>query len=346
MNKLIKKAAIIAMSEVLTFSMMPSISAKAAKKKLFVNKVYDTTTQVKGKTKKKYQVRVIIGKQTYKANASKTGNFSVKIPKQTAGESLIVKTYRKSGRRWKYYTKKKVSILAKTISVKKFSKSSKYIKGYARPKYKIRLTMNGKTYTKKAGSKTGYFAVKMKKAAGNATGTIKLYDTKGKYVKTYKIKAESDYTQNGKPYNGKVPGLSDPINVEDFNNRLNSTNTFKDNSIYYRYDITKSFSDVCSGYGRGSCGYISTYLGRSNNEESMWFTAKNGVTLYYMTFESGDLRNTPIPGPSNKAEIIKSGETVQIDPKFKDAEGHISRLAIKIVGYKNGKPVIMVSELL
>lgn len=334
------------MSGILTVSMMPSVSAKAAKKKLSVNKVYNTATQVKGKTKKKYQVRVIIGKQTYKANATKKGNFSVKIPKQTAGENLIVKAYRKSGRRWKYYTKKKVCILAKTISLKKFSKTSKYIKGYARPKYKIKLTMNGKTYTKKACSKTGYFAVKMKKAAGNATGTIKLYNTKGKYVKTYKIKADSDYMQNGKPYNGKIPGLSDPIDVEEFNNRLNSTNTFKDHSIYYKYDITKSFSNVFYGYGRGRCGYISYYLGRSNNEESMWFTAKNGVTLYYMTFKSGDLRNTPIPGPSNKAGIIKSGETKQIEPEYKDAGGSISCLPIKIVGYKNGKPVMMVSEFL
>ena len=79
---------------------------------------------VKGKTKKKYQVRIQIGKMTYKATANKKGNYSVKIPKQAAGKTLTVKAYFKKGKKWKAYTKKKVDVLAKTISIKRFYKSS------------------------------------------------------------------------------------------------------------------------------------------------------------------------------------------------------------------------------
>ena len=81
------------MSGVLAVSVLPAMPAQAAKKKLSVNKVYDTATVVKGKTKKKYQVRIRIGKMTYKSTASKKGNYSVKIPKQEAGKTLTVKAY-------------------------------------------------------------------------------------------------------------------------------------------------------------------------------------------------------------------------------------------------------------
>lgn len=343
MNKLVRKAIVTAMCGMLAVSMLPAIPAQAAKKKLSVNRVYDTASKVKGKTKKKYQVRISIGKKTYKSTANKKGNYSVKIPKQAAGETLTVKAYRKKGKKWKYYTKKNVYILAKTISVQRFYKTSTYIKGYVRPRYKVKITINGKTYTKKASSKKGYFAVKMKKAAGNATGTIKLYNTKGKYIKSYKIKACSDYMKDGKPYTGKVPGLTDPIDLDSFNRKLNSARAFEDHSIYHRFDITKSYSSVLLGNGKGKCGYVSRYLSPSNDEDHVWFTAKNGVTLYYKTFKSKDMRNTPVPGPSNCDGKIEEIQPEQFD-LIKDSKKNNYYLPIKIVGYKNGKPVLIYSD--
>lgn len=357
MKELLKKITFLAMSAALTFSLLPAVPAQAAKKKLSVNKVYNTTTRVKGKTKKKYQVRIKIGKKTYKATASKKGNYSVKIPKQAAGKALTVKAYRKKGKKWKYYTKKKTYVLAKTITVSKFSKTSKTIKGYARPKYKIKVTMNGKTYTKKASSKKGYFSIKMKKAAGNATATIKLYNTKGKYVKAYKKKAynassgsnnaaKSEYTQNGKPYTGKMPGLMDPINVAEIERKANSTQTYTNHTIYCESDTTKNFYDLFSGYGHGKYGYVPYYMRDWSDNEYQWYTAKNGVTLYYVTAKIGNMQTIPTPDaskPETYEGVIKSGQTGEFSPTFRDSDRNIANMGIKIVGYKNGKPVMFYS---
>lgn len=354
MNKLVKKAVIMAMSGVLTASMLPALPVQAAKKKLSVNKVYDTTTKVKGKTKKKYQVRIKIGKKIYKATATKKGNYSVKIPKQAAGKTLYVRAYKKGGK--KYYTKKKFYVLAKTISVKKFSKSSKYLKGYARPKYKIKVTMNGKTYTKKASSKKGYFSIKMKKAAGNATAMIKLYNTKGKYVKAYKKKAynassgsnnaaKSEYTQNGKPYYGKLPGLEDPIDLSAVERKMNDASSYVNNTIYCTSDVTKNYYNLVYGAGRGKYGYVLYYMSSSSDNEWQWYTSKNGVTLYYNTGISKNLGNIQTPTPENYKGKIESGQTVRFDPTYRDQSSDIAYLAIKIVGYKNGKPVMYSSEV-
>ena len=357
MNKLVKKAVIMAMSGVLTASMLPALPAQAAKKKLSVNKVYDTTTKVKGKTKKKYQVRIKIGKKTYKATATKKGNYSVKIPKQAAGKALTVKAYRKKGKKWKYYTKKKTYVLAKTISVSKFSKTSKTIKGYARPKYKIKVTRNGKTYTKKASSKKGYFSVKMKKAAGNATATIKLYNTKGKYVKSTKKKAynasssgsnnaaKSDYTRNGKPYYGKLPGLEDPIDLSAVERKMNDASSYVNNTIYCESDTTKNFYNLFSGYGQGEYGYVPYYMKDWSDNEYQWYTAKNGVSLYYVTAKTGKMQTIPTPDaskPETYEGVIKSGQTGEFSPTYRNSR-NLAYMGIKIVGYKNGKPVMFYS---
>ncbi len=355
MNKFVKEAVVTVMSAALAVSMLPALPAQAAKKKLSVNKVYNTTTRVKGKTKKKYQVRIKIGKKTYKATAIKKGNYSVKIPKQAAGKTLYVRAYKKGGK--KYYTKKKFYVLAKTISVKKFSKNSKYIKGYARPKYKIKVTMNGKTYKKKASKTKGYFSIKMKKAAGNATAMIKLYNTKGKYVKAYKKKAynassgssnttKPDYTQNGKPYTGKMPGLMDPINVAEIERKANSTQTYTNHTIYCESDTTKNFYDLFSGYGHGKYGYVPYYMRDWSDNEYQWYTAKNGVTLYYVTAKIGNMQTIPTPDaskPETYEGVIKSGQTGEFSPTFRDSDRNIANMGIKIVGYKNGKPVMFYS---
>lgn len=156
------------------------VPVQAAKKKLTVNRVYEQSTRIKGKTKKKYRVKVKIGKKTYQAKASKKGKFSIKVPKLKVGKSYTVKVYKGK----KYYTKKKFYVIAKKLVVNNFKTSSKTISGYTRPSYRVKVTIGGKTYTVKASKTTGYFKVKLKKKAGSSKAAIKVYNTKGKTFTT------------------------------------------------------------------------------------------------------------------------------------------------------------------
>ena len=120
--RMIKKSIVVATA--LFFSMtMIQTNVDAASKKLKVNTVYDTTTKIKGKTKKKYLVKVKIGEKIYKKKASKKGNFTITIPKQRAGKKLTVKTYRKKHKKWKLYAKKTITVKKKTV---KATTKSKY----------------------------------------------------------------------------------------------------------------------------------------------------------------------------------------------------------------------------
>lgn len=334
---------IMAAIMVLFFSvtLLPTADVSAAKKKLTVNKVYNTTTKVKGKTKKKYQIRVKIGKKTYKKTASKKGNYSLKIPKQSVGKSFYVKAYRKKGKKYKYYAKKKVYVLAKTISVSKFSKSSKTIKGYARPKYTIKVTMNGKTYKKKASKTKGAFTIKMQKVAGNATATIRLYNTKGKYVKTYKKKAynvSQNTTNTTKPTKPSVqtPG-EDAINEAQVQKDISTAkNTGKviDKSYLYKYAYYIRPSD---GFIHiGSTKYYRTYDADGAHAK---FTAKNGVTLYGCVGVGG-LDNVKEPTQDTYDFKLMSGQTKKYEGSdFKEIPGQ--NLFFKIRGYKNGRLVLL-----
>lgn len=119
MRKLKKCMVLFLTAIVMITSMIP---VSAAKKKLTVKTVYNTSTKIKGKTKKRYQIRVKIGKKTYKKKAGKKGNFTITIPKQKAGKKLTVKAYRKKNKKWKLYAKK--TIIVKKTTVK--NTKSKY----------------------------------------------------------------------------------------------------------------------------------------------------------------------------------------------------------------------------
>lgn len=337
--KVLKRTAAMTLTAILSLSLLPGTGVKAAKKKLSVNKVYNTTIKVKGKTKKRYQVRIKIGKKTYKATASKKGNYSVKIPKQAAGKTLTLKAYRKKGKKWKYYTKKKTYVLAKMISVKKFSKSSKYIKGYARPKYKIKITMNGKTYAKRASSKKGYFSIKMKKAAGSATATIRLYNTKGKRVKTYSKKAYN--AVNSKPStNTKLPSKEDPINEVQLQKDIDQVNRTgkdimgSDEKSGYRYFIGTE--------GWISVGYVMNYMYTEADGAHAQFKARDGITLY---FTMSPHRLTKFDWPTHEKYDFKleSGQTRRFQgTEFQSLPD--TNLYYKVKGYKNGKLIMMESS--
>lgn len=106
---------------------------QAVKKKLSVNKVYDTTTKVTGKTSKNSLVKIKIGKKVYKKRATKNGKFKIKIPVQKVGKTFWVRSYHKKNEKWKFLKKQKVHVLTKNLKVERFSKKARIIKGYARP---------------------------------------------------------------------------------------------------------------------------------------------------------------------------------------------------------------------
>ena len=79
-----------------------------------------------------------------------------------------------------------------------------------------------------------------------------------------------------------------------------------------------------------------------SDNQWQWYHAKNGITLYYITATTGDLRNTPTPDcndPTTYEGKIESGQTGKFSPTYKGSRD-LSYLGIKIVGYKNQKPVI------
>lgn len=155
---------------------LPAVNVEAASKKLSVNRVYEQSTRIKGKTKKRYTVKVKIGGKTYQAKANKKGRFSIKVPKVKVGKKYTVRAYK--GR--KYYAKKTVYVIARKVKVNSYKPTSKAITGYTRPSYKVKIGVSGKTYTVKAGKSSGYFKVKLKKAAGSSKIAVKVYNTKGK----------------------------------------------------------------------------------------------------------------------------------------------------------------------
>ena len=151
--------------------------------KLSVNRVYENATRITGKTRKKNTVKVKIGKKTYKAKANKKGKFTIKIPRVAAGKKYTLKSYKGK----KLYKTKKVYVIAKSLKINPYTPNSRSISGYVRPAYKVKVTLNSKTYTKKADKNSGYW--KVKPGAGKSVGTdvnIKVINTKGKVVKDAK----------------------------------------------------------------------------------------------------------------------------------------------------------------
>ena len=199
---------------VMCLCMAVPINVCAANQKIKVNPVYQNSKVIKGKTKKRYRVQAKIGKKKYQTKADCKGNFRLRIPKQSVGKSFYIKVYR--GKR--YILKKKIHVLTKSIKVQKFSIKNKIIKGYARPGYRIKITMNHKSYQTKASRVKGSFKIQMKRPAGNATAKISLYNKKGKYIKSAKYSAYNKKSnkkdQNTKKAQYTTPDCNDPTTYE------------------------------------------------------------------------------------------------------------------------------------
>ena len=119
----VKKSVVVVIMMLFSMMLFSMTNVHAANKKLKVNKVYTTTKKIKGKTKKKYLVKVKIGKKIYKKKASSKGNFTIPIPKQKVDKKLTVKAYRKKNKKWRLYAKKTITVKKKTV---KATTKSKY----------------------------------------------------------------------------------------------------------------------------------------------------------------------------------------------------------------------------
>lgn len=116
--KRIKEILVVTMVLFFSIIMIPTTNVSAARKKLKVSTVYNTTTKIKGRTKKKSLVKVKIGKKIYRKKSSAKGNFSIKIPKQRVGKKLKVRVYKKKNKKWKLYTTK--NLVVKKKNTKKY----------------------------------------------------------------------------------------------------------------------------------------------------------------------------------------------------------------------------------
>lgn len=169
-----------------------SIVLKNVKPTLSVQRIDTSTTKVKGSTVAKSQIRVKVGKKTYKGKAKSNGDFAIKIKSKKAGTKVTVSVVTPEG-----YTNSKVKKIVKTYGYPELAKyvyrSSKTAKiniygGNKGDKLKIKI--GSKTYTKKIKSnkKKQKASVKIKKASAGTKIKITLYDKFGKKKDSYTSK--------------------------------------------------------------------------------------------------------------------------------------------------------------
>ena len=187
-----------------------NVNVSAATKKLSVNRVYENATVIKGKTKKKNVVKVKVGKKTYKVKANKKGKFKVKVPKVKAGKKYTVKSYKKK----KLYAKKTVYGIAKTVKVNKFTPSSRTISGYTRPSYKVQVTVNGKTYTKKANANSGAWKMTLSKKIGSDNVKVRVIKKNGKTFTVTTAEHTHDYKPVYKTVHHDAQGHYETVKVD------------------------------------------------------------------------------------------------------------------------------------
>lgn len=204
--------------------------------KLSVNRVYENATRITGKTRKKNTVKVKIGKKTYKAKANKKGKFTVKIPRVAAGKKYTLRSYKGK----KLYKTKKVYVIAKSLKINPYTPNSRSISGYVRPAYKVKVTLNSKTYTKKADKNSGYW--KVKPSSGKRVGTnvsIKVINTKGKVVKDAK-KHQHDFEPVYKTIHHDAVGHYETVTVPALDEEKETSHDF---CLKDGFDLTQDYLD-------------------------------------------------------------------------------------------------------
>ena len=184
----VKKSIVVVTMMFFSMILFSMTNVHAANKKLKVNKVYTTTKKIKGKTKKKYLVKVKIGKKIYKKKASSKGNFTIPIPKQKVGKKLTVKAYRKKNMKWKLYAKKTITVKKKTVKATTKSKYPGKEDAIDLEQVKKDLATGKKIHKADLGSGKGkyYYSVNYGSCKGSArVGYVDDYidvDTDGEFV--------------------------------------------------------------------------------------------------------------------------------------------------------------------
>ena len=184
----VKKSIVVVTMMFFSMMLFSMTNVHAANKKLKVNKVYTTTKKIKGKTKKKYLVKVKIGKKIYKKKASSKGNFTIPIPKQKVGKKLTVKAYRKKNKKWKLYAKKTITVKKKTVKATTKSKYPGKEDAIDLEQVKKDLATGKKIHKADLGSGKGkyYYSVNYGSCKGSArVGYVDDYidvDTDGEFV--------------------------------------------------------------------------------------------------------------------------------------------------------------------
>ena len=184
----VKKSVVVVIMMLFSMMLFSMTNVHAANKKLKVNKVYTTTKKIKGKTKKKYLVKVKIGKKIYKKKASSKGNFTIPIPKQKVDKKLTVKAYRKKNKKWRLYAKKTITVKKKTVKATTKSKYPGKEDAIDLEQVKKDLATGKKIHKADLGSGKGkyYYSVNYGSCKGSArVGYVDDYidvDTDGEYV--------------------------------------------------------------------------------------------------------------------------------------------------------------------
>ena len=208
----------------------------AASKKLSVNRIYENATQIKGKTQKRNILKIKIGKKTYTARANKNGNFKIKIPRVIVGKKYTIKSFKGK----KLYKKQTIYVLTKTLKINKYTPNSKSVSGYTRPGYIIKVRMDGKTYTKKADVKSGYWKVKPNgnKTVGT-TVSVSVVNTKGKTVTETK-KHIHDYKAVYKTVHHNEVGHYETVEVPAWDSEKETSHYF---CLQDGFDLTQDYLD-------------------------------------------------------------------------------------------------------
>ena len=184
----VKKSVVVVIMMLFSMMLFSMTNVHAANKKLKVNKVYTTTKKIKGKTKKKYLVKVKIGKKIYKKKASSKGNFTIPIPKQKVDKKLTVKAYRKKNKKWRLYAKKTITVKKKTVKATTKSKYPGKEDAIDLEQVKKDLATGKKIHKADLGSGKGkyYYSVNYGSCKGSArVGYVDDYidvDTDGEFV--------------------------------------------------------------------------------------------------------------------------------------------------------------------
>ena len=140
-----------------------TVKVKNAVIELSVNKIYDKSTSIKGKTYPGMTVKTVLNGKLYQTKAGSGGAFSLKIPKQKIGKSIKITVISENGST-KSISKKVYKRTGSSVASKYYVlRTSKYVYVRCRGASQgdvIKVKINGKIYKKKIGKTSGSPTVK------------------------------------------------------------------------------------------------------------------------------------------------------------------------------------------